>query len=97
MGKANDPRIIEVDSQVIEVRPIDLLLVVRNVDKRIGENRNNPKIMVYIANMSLSRADSGDFALTIYELDQEPAEDVLRMLEAEPDIREARTPVRDNI
>ena len=33
LGKGNDPRIVEVDGQAIEVRPVDTLLVVRNVDK----------------------------------------------------------------
>jgi hypothetical protein len=40
--------------------------------------------------MSLSRADCGELALTICELDQEPDEGVLRILEADSDIREAR-------
>ena len=33
LGRGNDPRIVEVDGQAIEVRPVDTLLVVRNVDK----------------------------------------------------------------
>lgn len=93
LGKANDPRIVEVDSQAIEVRPVDLLLVVRNVDKpgivgKLGTILGDHG--VNIANMSLSRADCGDLALTICELDEEPDEEALRMLEAEPDIMEAR-------
>ena len=93
LGKANDPRIVEVDSQAIEVRPVDLLLVVRNVDKpgivgKLGTILGDHG--VNIANMSLSRADCGDLALTICELDEEPDEEALRMLEADPDIMEAR-------
>jgi D-3-phosphoglycerate dehydrogenase len=93
LGKANDPRIVEVDSQAIEVRPVDLLLVVRNVDKpgivgKLGTILGDHS--VNIANMSLSRADCGDLALTICELDEEPDEEALRMLEADHDIMEAR-------
>lgn len=93
LGKANDPRIVEVDQQAIEVRPVDLLLVIRNVDKpgivgKLGTILGDRG--VNIANMSLSRADCGELALTICELDEEPDEDVLRILEADSDIREAR-------
>lgn len=93
LGKANDPRIVEVDQQAIEVRPVDLLLVVRNVDKpgivgKLGTILGDRG--VNIANMSLSRADCGELALTICELDEEPDEGVLRILEADSDIREAR-------
>ena len=68
----------------IEVRPVDLLLVVRNVDKpgivgKLGTILGDHG--VNIANMSLSRADCGELALTICELDQEPANEVLRLLE----------------
>ncbi len=93
LGKTNDPRIVEVDGNAIEVRPVDLLLVVRNVDKP-GIVGKLGKILgdhgVNIANMSLSRADCGELALTICELDDEPDQAMLGLLEAEPDIREAR-------
>ncbi len=93
LGKASEPRIVEVDSQAIEVRPVDLLLVVRNVDKpgivgKLGTILGDHE--VNIANMSLSRADCGELALSICELDEEPSENVLRLLEADPDIMEAR-------
>jgi D-3-phosphoglycerate dehydrogenase len=93
LGKGNDPRIVEVDGQAIEVRPVDLLLVVRNLDKpgivgKLGTVLGDHK--VNIANMSLSRGDCGEIALTICELDEEPSDEVLRLLEADPDIQEAR-------
>ena len=93
LGKSNEPRIVEVDGQPIEVRPVDLLLVVRNVDKpgivgKLGTILGDHN--VNIANMSLSRADCGELALSICELDEEPSENVLQLLEADPDIREAR-------
>ena len=93
LGKANDPRIVEVDGQAIEVRPVDLLLVLKNVDKpgivgKLGTILGDHD--VNIANMSLSRADCGELALTICELDEEPAKEVLKLLVADLDIREAR-------
>ena len=59
LGKGNEPRIVEVDEQAIEVRPVDTLLVMRNVDKpgivgKLGTILGD--YSVNIANMSLSRA-----------------------------------------
>ena len=93
LGKSNDPRIVEVDGQAIEVRPVDVLLVVRNVDKpgivgKLGTILGN--CGVNIANMSLSRAEEGQWALTICELDDQPEEVALNTLVEDPDIHEAR-------
>tara|TARA_E500000178_G_scaffold356152_1_gene432003 strand:- start:4194 stop:5822 length:1629 start_codon:yes stop_codon:yes gene_type:complete len=93
LGKTNDPRIVEVDGQAIEVRPVDTLLVIRNVDKpgivgKLGTTLGD--CSVNIANMSLSRAEEGEWALTICELDNEPPESALQALVEDPDIREAR-------
>lgn len=93
LGRGNDPRIVEVDGQAIEVRPVDTLLVVRNVDKpgivgKLGTMLGN--FSVNIANMSLSRADKGEWALTIFELDDEPPADALQAIEEDPDIQEAK-------
>jgi D-3-phosphoglycerate dehydrogenase len=93
LGKTNDPRIVEVDGQAIEVRPVDILLVIRNVDKpgivgKLGTTLGN--CSVNIANMSLSRAEEGEWALTICELDNQPPESALQALVEDPDIREAR-------
>lgn len=93
LGKTNDPRIVEVDGQAIEVRPVDTLLVIRNVDKpgivgKLGTILGD--CSVNIANMSLSRAEEGEWALTICELDNEPPESALQALVEDPDIREAR-------
>ena len=93
LGKSNDPRIVEVDGQAIEARPVDVLLVVRNVDKpgivgKLGTILGD--CGVNIANMSLSRAEEGQWALTICELDHEPADDALQTLVEDPDIHEAR-------
>lgn len=93
LGKANEPRIVAVDGQAIEVRPVDKLLVVRNIDKpgivgKLGTTLGN--FSVNIANMSLSRAQDGEWALTICELDEEPPATALQTLVDDPDIREAR-------
>ncbi|MEC8243749.1 MAG: phosphoglycerate dehydrogenase [Verrucomicrobiota bacterium] len=93
LGRANDPRIVEVDGQAIEVRPVDTLLVVKNVDKpgivgKLGTMLGD--FSVNIANMSLSRADKGEWALTILELDDEPPANALEAIEQDPDIKEAR-------
>jgi D-3-phosphoglycerate dehydrogenase len=45
---------------------------------------------VNIANMSLSRAEDGEWALTICELDHEPSVSALQALVEDPDIHEAR-------
>jgi D-3-phosphoglycerate dehydrogenase len=93
LGKGNEPRIVEVNGQAIEVRPVDKLLVVRNIDKpgivgKLGTILGN--CSVNIANMSLSRAQDGEWALTICELDEEPPASALQGLVDDPDIREAR-------
>ena len=93
LGRGNDPRIVEVDGQAIEVRPVDTLLVVRNLDKpgivgKLGTILGN--CSVNIANMSLSRAQQGESALTIFELDDEPPAEALKTIEQDSDIQEAR-------
>ena len=93
LGRGNDPRIVEVDGQAIEVRPVDTLLVVRNVDKpgivgKLGTMLGD--CSVNIANMSLSRADEGKWALTIFELDDEPPANALQAIVEDADIQEAR-------
>ena len=52
LGRGNDPRIVEVDGQAIEVRPVDTLLVVRNVDKlERGSSEQCLEFSVNIANL----------------------------------------------
>ena len=93
IGKNADPRIVEVDGEAIEARPVDTLLVVRNLDKpgivgKVGTVLG--EFGVNIANMSLSRSEGSESALTILELDNEPSSEVLEKLVADPDIEEAR-------
>jgi D-3-phosphoglycerate dehydrogenase len=93
IGKNADPRIVEVDGEAIEARPVDTLLVVRNLDKpgivgKVGTILG--EYGVNIANMSLSRSEGSESALTILELDNEPSEEVIQKLVADSDIQEAR-------
>lgn len=93
IGKNADPRIVEVDGEAIEARPVDTLLVVRNLDKpgivgKVGSILG--QFGVNIANMSLSRSEGSESALTILELDEEPAPEVIEQLVADADIQEAR-------
>ena len=72
---------------------MDTLLVVRNLDKpgivgKVGTVLG--EYGVNIANMSLSRSEGSESALTILELDSEPSSEVLEKLVADPDIEEAR-------
>ena len=93
IGKNADPRIVEVDGEAIEARPVDTLLVVRNLDKpgivgKVGTILG--EYGVNIANMSLSRSKDSDTALTILELDDEPPAEAIEKLVAHVDIQEAR-------
>jgi D-3-phosphoglycerate dehydrogenase len=93
IGKNADPRIVEVDGEAIEARPVDTLLVVRNLDKpgivgKVGSILG--QFGVNIANMSLSRSEGSESALTILELDEEPAPEAIKQLVADADIQEAR-------
>ena len=71
--------------------PVDTLLVVRNLDKPgiVEKGMVLGEFGVNIANMSLSRSEGSESALTILELDNEPSL-VLEKLVADPDIEEAR-------
>ena len=81
------------DGEAIEARPVDTLLVIRNLDKpgivgKVGTILG--EYGVNIANMSLSRSEDSETALTILELDNEPVAEVIEKLVADPDIEEAR-------
>ena len=95
LGTARVPRIVQVDGQSIEAHPEGALLVVRNLDKpglvgKLGTILGQRE--VNIGNMSLSRhsKEESDVALTIFELDVEPADEVLAELQADPDILKAK-------
>jgi D-3-phosphoglycerate dehydrogenase len=92
-GAKNDPRIVRVNSQPVEVTPSGVVLLLENKDRPgivghlgtlLGEQNVN------IASMSLSRDAVGGKALTILNVDSAPDQATLDRLLAEPDIFSAR-------
>jgi D-3-phosphoglycerate dehydrogenase len=92
-GAKNDPRIVRVNSQPVEVTPGGVVLLLENKDRPgivghlgtlLGEQNVN------IASMSLSRDAVGGKALTILNVDSTPDQPTLDRLLAEPDIFSVR-------
>jgi len=92
-GAKNDPRIVRVNSQPVEVTPSGVVLLLENKDRPgivghlgtlLGEQNVN------IASMSLSRDAAGGKALTLLNVDSTPDQATLDRLLAEPDIYSAR-------
>jgi len=84
-GAKDEPRIVRVNKQSVEIIPEGIVLVMRNRDVPgiIGSvGTIFGKYNVNIAGMSLSRDLAGHKALTLFNLDSAPCEDVLRDLEA---------------
>ena len=88
-GAKNDPRIVRVNSNPVEVTPSGVVLML--------ENRDRPGIVGYIgtflgqsniniASMSLSRTEQGGRALTMLNLDSLPNDEVMKKLAADPDM-----------
>jgi D-3-phosphoglycerate dehydrogenase len=92
-GAKNDPRIVRVNSQPVEVTPSGVVLVLENRDRpgivgHIGTLLG--KENVNIASMSLSREAVGGRALTLLNVDSAPDQGVIDRLLAEADIHSAR-------
>lgn len=92
-GAKNEPRIVRVNSQPVEVTPSGVVLLLENKDRpgivgHIGTllGREN----VNIASMSLSRDAAGGRALTLLNVDSAPDQGVIDRLLAEVDIYAAR-------
>jgi D-3-phosphoglycerate dehydrogenase len=92
-GAKNEPRIVRVNSQPVEVTPSGVVLLLENKDRpgivgHIGTllGREN----VNIASMSLSRDAAGGRALTLLNVDSAPDQAVIDRLQAEADIYSAR-------
>lgn len=92
-GAKNDPRIVRVNSQPVEVTPSGVVLLLENKDRPgivghlgtiLGEQNVN------IASMSLSRDAVGGKALTVLNVDSAPDQATLDRLLAEPDLISAR-------
>jgi len=87
------PRIVSVNSRLVEARPHGVVLVLENTDRpgmvgRIGNLLGDHG--VNIATMSLSRNQAGGIALTVLNLDTAPGEEVLAAIRASDDIHSAQ-------
>jgi D-3-phosphoglycerate dehydrogenase len=92
-GAKNDPRIVRVNGNPVEVTPSGVVLMLENCDRpgivgHIGTLLGTEKIN--IASMSLSRTEQGGRALTLLNLDSMPGADVLAKLSSDADIYSAR-------
>jgi D-3-phosphoglycerate dehydrogenase len=92
-GAKNDPRIVRVNSNPVEVTPSGVVLMLENRDRpgivgHIGTLLGEAQIN--IASMSLSRTEQGGRALTLLNLDSQPGPAVMEKLASDPDIFGAR-------
>lgn len=92
-GAKNDPRIVRVNSNSVEVTPSGVVLMLENRDRpgivgHLGTLLGTEQIN--IASMSLSRTEQGGRALTLLNLDSMPGAEVLAKLSADADIYSAR-------
>jgi len=92
-GAKNDPRIVRVNGQSVEVTPSGVVLILENRDRpgivgHIGTLLGKENIN--IASMSLSRTELGGRALTLLNLDSLPDADVLLRISADADIHSAQ-------
>lgn len=88
-GSPNNPRIVRVFSQPVEIVPEGVLLIFNNKDRpgivgHIGTLM--AKYQVNIANMTLGRDRAGGKALTVLNLDSVPSKELLNEINSDPDI-----------
>lgn len=88
-GSPNNPRIVRLFSQPVEIVPNGILMLLNNNDRpgivgHIGTLLGKHK--VNIANMSLGRDTIGGQALTVLSLDSIPPKELLEELEKDADI-----------
>ncbi|HEX4341851.1 MAG TPA: phosphoglycerate dehydrogenase [Verrucomicrobiae bacterium] len=88
-GSPDNPRIVRLFSQPVEIVPFGVVLLMRNKDRpgivgHIGTLL--AKYKVNIASMSLSRDVAGGEAFTVLNLDNEPSAEVLKELQKDGDI-----------
>ena len=92
-GKRNEPRIVRVNGQPVEIVPSGVLFLMNNRDRPgmvgyIGTMMGQHK--VNIASMSLSRENLGGMALTVLNLDSVPPQTLLDEIQNDPDISNIR-------
>ncbi len=88
-GSPNNPRIVRLFSQSVEIPVTGTLLMLNNADKPgiVGHlGTLLAKHKVNIASMSLSRDTAGGLALTVLSLDSAPPQSVLDELQKDADI-----------
>ena len=88
-GSPNNPRIVRLFSQAVEIPVTGTLLMLNNADKPgiVGHlGTLLAKHKVNIASMSLGRDTAGGKALTVLSLDSEPPQAVLDELKKDHDI-----------
>ena len=88
-GSPNNPRIVRLYSQTVEIVPAGILFLMNNKDRpgivgHIGSLMGKHK--VNIASMSLSRDTAGGNAMTILSLDSIPPQSLLDEIQKDPDI-----------
>jgi D-3-phosphoglycerate dehydrogenase / 2-oxoglutarate reductase len=93
LGRRNQPRIVRLFGQPVEIVPEGVLLLLNNKDKpgmvgHLGTLLGSQNIN--IASMSLSRDQAGGLALTVLNLDSVPPPVVLEALRKDPDISNIR-------
>jgi D-3-phosphoglycerate dehydrogenase len=93
IGKANQPRIVGINSREVEVLAEGKLLVLENVDKpgMVGEvGTILGKDSVNIADMSLSRLTPGGTAYMVVRVDTEPSAEARTIIKQHPAIKLAK-------
>ena len=88
-GSPNNPRIVRLYSQTVEIVPAGILFLMNNKDRpgivgHIGSLMG--KHNVNIASMSLSRDVAGGNAMTILSLDSIPPQALIEEIQKDPDI-----------
>jgi D-3-phosphoglycerate dehydrogenase len=92
-GSPNNPRIVRVWSQPVEIVPSGVVFMMNNKDRpgmvgHIGTLMGRYK--VNIASMSLGRDEAGGQALTVLNLDSVPPQEALDEIKRDPDISNVR-------
>lgn len=92
-GSHNNPRIVRLNSQPVEIVPSGVLFLMNNKDRPgivgyIGTLFG--KHSINIASMSLGRDQAGGLALTVLNLDSVPTVELLDEIQKDPDISNVR-------
>ena len=92
-GSPNNPRIVRLFSQPVEIIPSGVVFLMNNKDRpgmvgHIGTLMG--KHQVNIASMSLSRDQAGGQALTVLNVDSVPPQEALDEIRRDPDISNVR-------